>query len=189
MMALLWLFVSVAGYLGGGRLVFWGLTLADWPKARSRNDCGHSRSYHRHNATICVESRDLIKSRDRRVTVTYFWPLLFPFFFAVALVLFVAHGSYKVITYPITNAGERRARRLALERDVAAAEEAARQAAQPPPRHATGGRPVNGVVIEDGVHTGERPTRPQPTLADDDYDYGYTGPGDFPAGDIGNEVR
>lgn len=169
MMALLWLFVSVAGYLGGGRAVFWALTALDWPKTRSRNNCGHSSSYHRHTAIICPEVRDLIKSRDRRVATAYFWPLIFPFALVVSLVLLVVRGSYKTITYPITNSGERRARRLALEQDVAAAEAAAR-AAEHPPRHAhgsTSSESVNGVIVENGVHKFARP----PTVyQDDDYE-------------------
>lgn len=161
MMALLWLFVSVAGYLGGGRAVFWALTMLDWPKSRSRNDCGHSNTYHRHNATICPESRDLIKSRDRRVATAYFWPLIFPFVLAVSIVLLVVRGSYKTITHPITNAGENRARRLALEQDVAAAEAAAR-AAEHPPRHASLSHGQQARV--------NRPT-PRPVVYhDDDYE-------------------
>jgi hypothetical protein len=175
-MAWLWLFVSVAGYLGGARLVFWGLTRIDWPKSRSRNHCGHARAYHRHNPELCKEGRDLIKSRDRRVVTTYFWPLVFPFVLAVALVLLVIRGSYKTMTYPITNPGERRARRLALEQDVAAAEEAAREA-EHPPRHASPGRgqqavasrPVPRVRTPSGSKLHAQPPIEYHASYDDDY--------------------
>lgn len=114
--------ISTLVYLAGGRTTFWALTRADFPKSESWS-CGIIASeYHHHNYNGCTRGRDLAKSRDRRVGLAYLWPVVLPVVLAFFIVTAVAVGTHKIITEPMRTPAERRERRLALERQVAAAE-------------------------------------------------------------------